>query len=78
MSGLGEGQERLAEILREILDLTKTAQNVPKSSEVVEAANVHNVNIELPELLGSQCPNWIHKRGAASGQKTGEQGGHSE
>jgi hypothetical protein len=57
MSASGEGPERLAEILREIIGLTKTARtNVPdiKSREVVESANVQKLNIESPGALDAQ------------------------
>jgi hypothetical protein len=57
MSASGEGPERLAEILREIIGLTKTARtNVPdiESREVVESANVQELNIESPESLDAQ------------------------
>jgi len=78
MSASGEGRERLAEILREIVELTKTARKMPESREVVESANVQKPNIESPESLAAQRLDWIDKRGAVSGQETGEQRGHSE
>jgi hypothetical protein len=57
MSASGEEPERLAEILREIIGLTKTVRtNVPdiKSREVVESANVQKLNIESPGALDAQ------------------------
>jgi len=54
MSASGEGRERLAEILREIVELTKTARKMPESREVVESANVQKPNIESPESLAAQ------------------------
>jgi hypothetical protein len=57
MSASGEGPERLAEILREIIGLTKTARtNVPdiESREVVESANVQKLNIKSPGALDAQ------------------------
>jgi hypothetical protein len=62
MSASGEEPERLAEILREIIGLTKTARtNVPdiKSREVVESANVQKLNIESPGSLDAQGVNGI-------------------
>ena len=81
MSASGEGPERLAEILREIIELTKTTRtNIRdnESREGVESASVQKPDIESAELFGPQCMDWINKRGAASGQETGEQRGHSE
>ena len=58
MSVSGEGPERLAEILREIIGLTKTARtpDMPdiKSREVVESANVQKLIIESPGSLDAQ------------------------
>ena len=75
-----EGPERLAEILREIIGLTKTSQtNRPdQSTKIVESANVQKLNIESPELLDAQGVDGINQARASRGKQTGEQRGESE
>ncbi len=72
MSASGDGPERLAEILREIIGLTKTARtNVPniESREVVESA------IESPGSLPAQGINRIDQACDPSGKQADEERG---
>jgi hypothetical protein len=81
MSASDEGPERLAEILREIIGLTKTARtNISdiESREVVESANVQELNIESPELLDAQGVDGIDQARAPRGKQAGEKRGKSE
>src|SRR5439155_4812479 len=81
MNASGEGPERLAEILREIIGLTTTARiNLPdiESREVVESANLQKLNIESPELLAAQCVNGIDQACAPCGKQAGEKRGEPE
>ena len=81
MSASDEGPERLAEILREIIGLTKTARtNVPdiESREVAESANVQKLNIESLELLDAQGVDGINQARASRGKQAGEERGESE
>jgi len=81
MSASGEELERLAQILREIIGLTKiTRTNMPdtESGEVVESANVQKLNIESPELLSAQCLNGIDEACPPCGKQAGEERGEPE
>ena len=81
MNASGEGPERLAEILREIIGLTKiTRTNMPdtESGEVVESANVQKLNIESPELLSAQCLNGIDQACPPRGKQAGEERSEAE
>ena len=81
MNASGEGPERLAEILREIIGLTTTARtNLPEieSREVVESANLQKLNIESPELLAAQCVNGIDQDRASRRKQAGEKCGKTE
>ena len=81
MSASGEELERLAQILREIIGLTKiTRTNMPdtESGEVVESANVQKLNIESPELLAAQCVNGIDQDRASRRKQAGEKCGKTE
>jgi len=81
MNASGEGPERLAEILREIIGLTTTARTKLsdiESREVVESANLQKLNIESPELLDAQGVDGINQARASRGKQTGEQRGESE
>ena len=80
MNASGEGPERLAEILREIIGLTKTVQtNQPdQSTKIVESANVQKLNIESPELLAAQCVNGIDQDRASRRKQAGEKCGKTE
>ena len=81
MNASGEGPERLAEILREIIGLTKTAQTKVsdnQSKEVVESANVQKLNIESPELLSAQCLNGVDQACPPCGKQAGEERGEPE
>ena len=80
MNASGEGPERLAEILREIIGLTKTVQtNRPyQSTKIVESANVQKLNIESPELLSAQCLNGIDQACPPRGKQAGEERSEAE
>ena len=80
MNASGEGPERLAEILREIIGLTKTVQtNRPEqSTKIVESANIQKLNIESPELLSAQCLNGIDEACPPCGKQAGEERGEPE
>ena len=81
MSASGEELERLAQILREIIGLTKiTRTNMPdtESGEVVESANVQKLNIESPELLSAQCLNGVDEACPPCGKQAGEERGEPE
>ena len=80
MNASGEGPERLAEILREIIGLTKTSQtNQPdQSTKIVESANVRKLNIESPELLSAQCLNGIDQACPPRGKQAGEERSEAE
>ena len=75
-----EGPERLAEILREIIGLTKISQtNRPdQSTKIVESANVQKLNIESPELLSAQCLNGIDQACPPRGKQAGEERSEAE
>jgi hypothetical protein len=81
MSASGERPERLAEILREILGLAKSARtDVPGNEcrEILESANVQKLNVESPKLLDTQGVNGTNEGRAPRGKKAGEQRGESE
>jgi hypothetical protein len=81
MSASGEGPERLAEILREIIGLAKTGQtNIPdiESREVFESANVQKLNINSPELLDAQGVNGINQTCSSRGKNARKERGQSE
>jgi hypothetical protein len=78
MSASGEGPERLAEILREIVELTKTERtNIRdnESREIVESANAQKLNIESPKLLDAQCVNGVDQACPSRGKQAGEKRG---
>jgi hypothetical protein len=78
MSASGEGPDRLADILREIIALTRTTRtNIRdiESSEVIQSVNAQKLNIKSPKLLDAQGVNGIDQTRAARGKKAGEQRG---
>ena len=78
MSASTDQPERIAEILREIIGLTKTARtNVPniESREVVESANTQKLNIESPGSLPAQGINGIDQACDPCGKQAGEERG---